>query len=374
MDGCVERRRGRMKKWFSEYKKEIALSVAATLLPVIVGLLLWNRLPDRIVTHWGGDGVADGTSGKAFAVFGLPAVCAVLNLLAFVITATEFHKRPQNKKAVRMLFGIFPLISWAVCGVIYALALEKTVAPIIVVPLLLGAVFLLIGNYMPKVKQNSTLGIKVFWTLRNEENWNKTHRLAGKVWVAGGVVMMAMILLPTEWMLPILLADIVAMVAVPMIYSYCVYRKHVAQGISYAPRAEEKEQQIGKVLAGVVGVLLFAGIMVLMVTGDITCTVEADLLRIEASYAVDLMISYGEIESLELRESFDKGSRNFGFGSPRLSVGAFENAEFGRYTLYAYTACDSVILLRSGDEVLAINGKTAEDTRALYEALLRKVS
>lgn len=52
------------------------------------------------------------------------------------------------------------------------------------VPVLLGLLFLWVGNYFPKLRRNRTLGIKVSWTLGNEENWNRTHRFAGKVWVA----------------------------------------------------------------------------------------------------------------------------------------------------------------------------------------------
>ena len=85
-----------------------------TLLPMVVGLILWNRLPDTMLTHWGADGTADGTGSKALAVFGFPAILAVLNLLGFLFTAADPRQNDQNKKALGMVSWIMPLLSWGV--------------------------------------------------------------------------------------------------------------------------------------------------------------------------------------------------------------------------------------------------------------------
>ncbi|MFQ8814402.1 MAG: SdpI family protein [Gallintestinimicrobium sp.] len=49
---------------------------------------------------------------------------------------------------------------------------------------------MVIGNYLPKVKQNNTIGIRVVWSLMDEENWNATHRFSGKLWMASGILCM----------------------------------------------------------------------------------------------------------------------------------------------------------------------------------------
>ena len=72
------------------------------------------------------------------------------------------------------------------------------------------------------MRQSYTMGIKLPWTLNNEENWNKTHRFGGKVWVIGGVITMATALIGSFW---ILLGILIVMVAAPTIYSYRLYRK-----------------------------------------------------------------------------------------------------------------------------------------------------
>ena len=358
-----------MKKWFSENKKAILLSLAATMLPTIAGLFLWNLLPNTMITHWGADGVADGMSSKAFVVFGFPAILAALDLLALVATAADNKQPRQNRKAMRMIFWIIPLISWVVCSVMFSIALGKSMDVVLAIPLLMGVLFLIMGNYLPKVKQNSTLGIKIFWTLNNEENWNKTHRMAGKLWVIGGVILLVTILLPAKWMVAIMLADILVMIAVPMLYSYGLYKKHKAEGVDYTVQPDEKGR---KKASAVLLILVLAGVVVVMFTGEITCTLDQNTLRIEATYAEDLTISYADIDTVELRETFDIGVRSFGFSSAKLSTGIFQNDEWKDYTLYAYNACDCMILIRSEGKVLAINAKTTEETQKLYADLMEK--
>ena len=94
------------------------------------------------------------------------------------------------------------------------------------VPVLLGVLFLWVGNYFPKLRRNRTLGIKVSWTLGNEENWNRTHRLAGFLWVLCGLVMIPLSLLRlwNGWLIGALLA---VMVLIPTIYSYALHRKGI---------------------------------------------------------------------------------------------------------------------------------------------------
>lgn len=362
-----------MKKWLSEHKKAIFWSTAATLLPMVIGCILWNDLPESMATHWGADGVADGFGGRGAAVFVLPAILAVMNLLCLLVTGADPKQRGQNKKALKMIFWIMPVLSCAVCSTVYAVALGRELNMGLLTFLLMGIVFLVIGNYMPKVKQNSTLGIKINWTLHNEENWNKTHRFAGKVWVAGGIVMLFMTLLPIKWIIPMLLAVILLLVAAPMLYSYRIYKIHEAQGIKYAAPPESKGQKTAKVISIVLVIAILAGVAMLMFTGNIAYTVGDDALRIEATYDRGAAVRYEEVDAIELREGFDIGVRVWGFASARLSLGTFQNEQWNSYTLYAYNSCDSMIVVQSGENWLAFNAETPAQTQALYEALSNKL-
>lgn len=362
-----------MKNWLKEHKKNMILSIVLTLLPVLIGLLLWNRLPDVMTSHWGGDGVADGTASKAFMVFAVPAIMAGLNLLCMVVTALDPKQAGQNKKAMGIIFWIMPIICIAVTSCVYAIALGNSVDTFVIVPALLGALFVLIGNYMPKVKQNSRLGIKIFWTLHNEENWNKTHRFAGKLWVVGGFIVLLTAMLPAKWMVPVMLIFTLVLAFAPMVYSFIIYRKHKAQGITYSAPPATKTQKMAKILTIVLVVAILCCVAAVMFTGEITYTCTDRALRIETSYVNGLELPYADMDSIELRESFDVGVRAAGFGSARLSMGAFQNDEYELYTLYSYNSCESMILIRSGNKYLAINCQTPEQTATLYQSLAAKI-
>lgn len=361
-----------MKNWLKEYKWKIILSTALTMLPMLIGLLLWNRLPEVMTTHWGGDGVADGFGSKAFAVFALPAMLAGFNVICCLVTAIDPKQAEQNKKAMSLVFWIMPLISVCVCTFVYCTALGKAMDMFVFMPLLLGAMFTVIGNYLPKVKQNSTLGIKISWTLHNEENWNKTHRFAGKISVVGGIVTMLSALLPVKWMIPVMLVALLAVVLAPMVYSYRIYKAHKASGIKYTVPPRTKTQKTVRLLVLALVVCILICVVGLMFTGNIFYTCTETALRIETSYVAGLELPYEDIDAIELRETFDVGIRGMGFASPRLSMGAFQNEEFEIYTLYSYNSCDSMILIRSEGKVLAFNCKTEAETQELYQTLLAK--
>ena len=363
-----------MKSWFKEYKKNITLSMLLTLLPCVMGLLLWKKLPDTMISHWGADGVADGTASKAFMVFAMPAILAAVNLLCILATALDRKQMQQNKKAMRVVFWIIPICSLAVMAMVFGIAVDKAADAVVLLPLLVGVMFALIGNYMPKVKQNSTLGVKIFWTLSNEENWNKTHRFAGKIWVIGGFVVMLTALLPTKWLLGAILPLILLIAFAPMAYSYCIYRRHKAAGIDYSAAPATKGDKIAK-KASICGVLVVLALVgVLMFTGSITYTITDSALQIEATYHSDALVTYDQIDTIELREDFNIGYRAIGYNSAKLSLGAYRNDEFGTFTLYAYTSCDSMIIIHSDGKVLAFNCATAQETEELFKQLLTKCS
>ena len=95
---------------------------------------------------------------------------------------------------------------------------------------LMGIVFIVVGNYLPKCKQSYTVGIKLPWTLNDEENWNRTHRMGGKLWVASGIILLLSMLLPASAMVVVVLAVIGVAVFVPTVYSYLLFREKEKRG------------------------------------------------------------------------------------------------------------------------------------------------
>ena len=208
-------------------KRRIGLSILTSiiiLLPMVAGLFLWNRLPEQIPFHWNAAGEIDGWASKAVAVFVPSAAMLALQWLCVLVTSTDPKKQNHPEKVKVLVLWLIPLITVFISALMYVSALGGSVRVEMLMPILLGLLFVAIGNYMPKCKQNYTIGIKIPWTLASEENWNRTHRLAGWVWVGGGVVMLLSGFLGIFWLT---LVPAIIMVAVPLIYSYILHKKGI---------------------------------------------------------------------------------------------------------------------------------------------------
>lgn len=208
-----------------ENKGTIILTTLITAAPVLLGLLLWSRLPDTIATHFDFAGTPNGWSGKPFAVFGLPAILVACQLLCTFGTMLDPRKKNIQKKMFRLVLWICPVISVLVCGCVYLYALGYGVDMGRICGLLVGMLFIIIGNYMPKFRQTYTMGVKTPWALADEENWNRTHRFGGRLWMAAGVVFLALTMLGamnTVWTLVMIL--VVALL--PVLYSLLYYLRH----------------------------------------------------------------------------------------------------------------------------------------------------
>ena len=202
--------------------KVLIITSVILLLPILAGLILWNQLPEQMPTHWNAAGEVDGWSGKAFAVFGLPLIMVAAQWLCMLGTAADPKKNNHSEKVLHLVLWIIPVLSVVLHAVTYATALGHAVPMEVVMPILIGLIFTIIGNYMPKCKQNYTIGIKIPWTLDNEENWNRTHRFAGWLWTFCGIAIMCTGFFGGFWVfLPVTLL----MVLAPIIFSYVLHRK-----------------------------------------------------------------------------------------------------------------------------------------------------
>ena len=214
-----------------KYRTTIIITTLITLLPILFGLIVWNRLPEQIATHWGANGQADGYSGKAFAVFGIPCILAVLQLFVSFITLNDPKRRNIHKKPLTLTFWIIPVMSVIVNGITYAAALGMEIEVGIIISILVGILLIALGNYMPKLQQNYTIGIRVPWTLNSTENWNRTHRLGGKTFILGGFLLIIAGFLGSVMgdygTLAALIVIVLICAGVPAVYSFWLFKKGI---------------------------------------------------------------------------------------------------------------------------------------------------
>lgn len=210
-------------KLLKENKGFIILTGLAVLLPMAAGILLWDQLPETLATHFGPDNEPNGWSSRTFAVFGLPLFCFAAHLVSAAYMAMDPRKQGIGRKVYRMMLLICPGAS-LMCGIgIYSYALSWDINAPLLAKIFMGIILITVGNYLPKIRQNYTVGLKLPWTLYNEENWNKTHRFAGGIWILAGAffILDACLNLEGMWIIFTL------MIVIPVIYSLLIYlREH----------------------------------------------------------------------------------------------------------------------------------------------------
>ncbi|MSS77118.1 SdpI family protein [Anaerococcus sp. AGMB00486] len=209
-------------------RKTLILTSIIILLPILIGLLLWDKLPDTMATHIGFDNEANGFSSKIFGIVGLPLILLLIHLFASVVTAKDPRKQNISDKMYTLVLWIIPCISIFVSAFMYLYNLGIRLNITLFFSVFIGLIFIIIGNYLPKVRQNYTLGIKIPWTLANEENWNKTHHLAGILYIVLGIfLILATFIDLFKNLFPMLIVVIIA-VLIPGIYSFLL---HVRNGL-----------------------------------------------------------------------------------------------------------------------------------------------
>ncbi len=204
-----------MKKMLT--KTDIFAAVL-TLCAVIPGFVVYNKLPEKVATHFNMSNEPDSYMPKLAAIVVLPVVLAVMEIVCCLITSTD--KRTENsRKANTMVRFIIPVLAFVMEGIIILYALEKLTNIGAITGLLISAFLIVIGNYMPKTRQNRFLGIKTPRTLSDERIWDKTHRFAGFVWTIGGIVLLPVSLLGL-YIPALVLMTVIIMI--PVVYSFVV--------------------------------------------------------------------------------------------------------------------------------------------------------
>lgn len=192
--------------------------------PVFLGLWFYRELPDPMATHFNLNGIPDGFSSKWMGAVGMPlSMLAVYGLMIWMTKADPKRKNHGNVMALMRI--VFPVFMVVVQGLALAYNLGHAVNINGWMTVAMGLLFLYIGNYLPKLKRNYTMGIKTPWTLEDDEVWDKTHRLGGYLWMLGGVGMIGIGLLGSGGKLWYALVALAIITVVPVIYAYRLYRQ-----------------------------------------------------------------------------------------------------------------------------------------------------
>jgi uncharacterized membrane protein len=198
-------------------------------IPFIYAAYLYPSLPEIIPTHFNIKGEADGFGGKDSIYLG-PSIMGVVSLFTYFfltyIKKIDPKRSEQMEDGLFQKFGFFTVLFLTALSMVIlyttthqGISIEKLLFP------MMGLAFAGMGLYMPKIKQNYFAGFKLPWTLDNEDNWNATHKIAGKVWLYGGVIQFfAGLVFSSVASFVIFFIAMVVMVLVPTIYSYRMFK------------------------------------------------------------------------------------------------------------------------------------------------------
>ena len=203
--------------------KATVISTVLCLLPIALSVLLYKNLPNQIAVHFDSAGNPDNYLPKALAAFGLPLLLAAINLYShFRITMDP--KVENSAASLRTLTKwLIPVVSLIVMPITLFMAMGKQVPIVMIVTAIVGLAVVISGNYLPKCKRNYTIGIKLPWTLDNEENWNHTHRFSGFVWIIGGILIIVNAFLGIPYLM---ITTVVCLIVIPFVYSYIFSLRH----------------------------------------------------------------------------------------------------------------------------------------------------
>jgi uncharacterized membrane protein len=214
-DNAMEKRKNSILFW---------ITLFVCLLPILFGLVFWKQLPDTMASHFNFSNEADGYMSKPALIFGLFGFLAFMQIFIAWIFKGEKQTNGIPKSVKTLCLWIVPCIS-IFCGVVcYGYALDFRLNVVFAGGLLLGMMYLVFGLEMRKCKPNPWFGFRFSWTINSMQVWDKTHALASKLWIAAGILFIALDVLGQLnifWLL-VLSAGIVL---VPCIYSYFLYKK-----------------------------------------------------------------------------------------------------------------------------------------------------
>ena len=340
-----------MKEMIKKYRGSLICSVLVMLIGVLVGFT--------------------STQSMWVNVFFVVTDCALV-----AITFYDNRNRQQSRKIIGMTMWIIPIITLLYNGIARLVNMGADMENLFMAVIYYGTglLFMVIGNYLPKVKQNNTIGIRVVWSLMDEENWNATHRFSGKIWVASSILcMLCGLFAESIAALVLYIVSIMAAAIISVLYSYLFYKKKIGTG-------EKLKIQYNKkviVVYGIVTILTIIFIIVTLFWGSIDIHFQDNNFTIEAQGWSDYTVAYTQIDSISYEENLLQNSNDYrtnGLGNFKYAMGNFRNDVYGNYIRYTHSSCHSYVVMSVDGKILVINGENDSATEEIYHTISEKMS
>ena len=212
-------------------KKELPLLLLVAV-PFVYLALIWKELPSEVPLHWNIQGEIDRYGSKA-ELWAITAVTSGLIYLIFLLVPIIDPKRKIHEmgaKYTQLKFAMVAIMS--ALGVVLLHMIKKgNDDSLSLVFIVIGLLISVLGNFMKTVRPNYFIGIRTPWTLENPAIWDKTHHLAGKLWFAGGLLMILLVFFLKDASYIIVFTGLILMIAlIPIAYSFILFRRMGEKG------------------------------------------------------------------------------------------------------------------------------------------------
>lgn len=207
-------------------KKELPL-IGIVLLPFLYLAYIWNQLPEQVPLHYDIKGEVNRYGDKSELIL-IPILLPLLIYVIFLVVPyidpkKQIQKMGNKYQSLKLILTTF--MSALALYIIHTTKTDSFGNPNVMF-LIIGAMYVILGNYFKTIKANYFIGIRTPWTLESETNWNETHRLGGKVWFVGGLlVIVCSLLLDAEINFKVFMGITIIIALIPIVYSYLLYRK-----------------------------------------------------------------------------------------------------------------------------------------------------
>lgn len=215
----------------STFKKELPI-IGIVLMPFIYLAFIWNTLPEKVPTHWNYKGEADHWGDKFSLIGALFMMPVLMYGLMLVIPKIDPKKRisQMGGKFYQLKFLLVLCMSMLALFIIFITKNQTFSSPNLIY-IIIGILFLVLGNYFKVIQPNYFIGIRTPWTLENAEVWKVTHVFAGKFWFVGGlVIVLGGLIFENKAFSIVFISLVVVLVIVPMVYSYIKFKEIEKKG------------------------------------------------------------------------------------------------------------------------------------------------
>jgi len=206
-------------------KSEIAL-LGLILLALIIGIYFYPQMPEKVASHWNAQGQVNGYMSKFWGLFLMPFILIGLGLLFIAIPRIDPLKANIEKfrkyyDRFIILFFIFMLAIY-IQGILWNLGIKTN--PIVIISIGIGLLFFYIGILCENAKRNWFIGVRTPWTLSNEEVWNKTNKLGGRLFKITGIIAFIGVFF-SNYAIFFILIPVILVALYTIVYSYFEYQK-----------------------------------------------------------------------------------------------------------------------------------------------------